>query len=347
MTAVRQGGPRAVTLREVAAHAGVSVATASQALAGRGRMTSATRERVGRSAETLGYVPNALARGLRTGRTHAIGVHHQNAAQALGTSYFRDFLAGTIEAAHAHDHDVAVLSSNTAEPRRTAPRVDGVIVTDPISDDTRARELMESRLPVVAGEHLPAGLPPSAVVAVDHAAAVREILDDASRRGARVPLLVAPDANSGWGDLLRSTVAAWCANRGLAPVQVESRFGDVAVDDHRHRLAPVLAGRPDVDLVLASSSWEALGALAALRAAGREPGRDVLLAACADTPALSDGDVAVTAVELPALALGRACAERLLELLEDDGGPHAGAGTVLTVPTVVHHRASTACLLRH
>lgn len=342
MAAKRHPNPNpAVTLREVAAQSGVSVATASQALSGRGRMTDETRERVRQVSEQLGYVPNALGRGLRTGRTHALGVHHQNAAVALGTLYFRDFLAGVIETAHAHDHDVAVLSSNAGTPRRTAPRVDGVIVTDPIGDDTRARELMESRLPVVAGEHLPANLPPSDVVTADHATAVREILEDAYAHGARHPLLVAPDANSGWGDVLRSTVAEWCSERGLTAVFVESRFADVETEALRRQLGTFLAQHADIDLVLVASSWEVFTALDALRAAGREPGRDVLVAACADAPALHDCDPPVTAIELPALALGRACAMRLLELL--DGAQEVG--TVRTVPTLVHHRASTSVVL--
>ncbi|WP_432549045.1 LacI family DNA-binding transcriptional regulator [Kineococcus arenarius] len=124
----------------------MSVATASQALAGVGRMTEATRQRVQQAAEDLGYLANALARGLRTGRTQALGVHHRSAARSLAPSCFRDFLAGAIEAAHRHDHDIIVLPSDTNRPRTTAPHVDGVV--DPIADDLRVRELMELPVPV-------------------------------------------------------------------------------------------------------------------------------------------------------------------------------------------------------
>ncbi|TWH26122.1 LacI family transcriptional regulator, partial [Isoptericola variabilis J7] len=91
MSSTERGGG-VVTLKDVAAAAGVSVATASQALAGRGRMTAATRARVQRTADGLGYVANPLGRGLRTGRTQALGVHHQSAAASLETPYFREFL---------------------------------------------------------------------------------------------------------------------------------------------------------------------------------------------------------------------------------------------------------------
>ncbi|MCC2309440.1 LacI family DNA-binding transcriptional regulator [Cellulomonas chengniuliangii] len=338
----RGRGAGAVTLKDVAAAAGVSVATASQALSGRGRMTPATRERVRGAAEDLGYLANALAQGLRTGRTRALGVHHERAAANLRTPYFRDFLAGAVEAAHRHDHDLVVLSSDTSRPRTTAPRVDGVVVVDPIADDLRARELMALPVPVVAGEHVPSSMPPCAVVAADHATAVRAVLDAAARQGVRHPMLVAPDENSGWGEVLRDVVGAWSAERGLTPVLVASRFGELSVDRHEELLAPVLADRPEVDLVLAASPFAAQAAMAVLRGMGRQPGRDVLVAACADEPALLAEDPPVTAVELPAYALGVACVERLVAILEDDRGPAAALGTVQTVPAPVHLRASTA-----
>ncbi|SKC81282.1 LacI family DNA-binding transcriptional regulator [Krasilnikoviella flava] len=336
----RATGP--VTLKQVAAAAGVSVATASHALAGRGRMTDTTRARVQETADELGYVANSLARGLRTGRAQAIGIHHQSSAAALATPYFRDFLAGAIETAHRHDLDVVVLSSDASQPRATTPRVDGVVVVDPIGDDLRARELMEMPVPVVAGEHVPPQMSQCAVVAADHETAVRAVLDAAAAHGARRPLLAAPDAHSGWGILLRDIVARWCAEQGTTPVLVGTTFGDRSVARHRTLLEPVLAAHPDVDLVLGASSFVVRGAMEALRAAGRVPGSDVLVAACADETALAAEDPPVTAVELPAHALGVACVERLVALVEGDEDPVIAARTVRTVPAPVHLRASTA-----
>ncbi|MFF2453389.1 LacI family DNA-binding transcriptional regulator [Isoptericola sp. NPDC058082] len=336
----RAAGP--VTLKEVAAAAGVSVATASHALTGRGRMTDATRTRVQQTADELGYVANSLARGLRTGRAQAIGIHHQHAAAALAKPYFREFLAGAIETAHQHDLDVVVLSSDASQPRATTPRVDGIVVVDPIGDDRRARELMSMSVPVVAGEHVPPQLSRCAVVAANHEKAVRTLLDAAAARGARRPLLAAPDAHSGWGILLRDVVTRWCDERGVTPVLVETTFGERSVALHRELLRPVLAAHPDVDLVLGASSFVVRGAMEVLRAAGREPGRDVLVAACADEPALLSEDPPVSAIELPAHALGVACVQRLVALIEGEEDPSEAVGSVRTVPAPVHLRESTA-----
>jgi DNA-binding LacI/PurR family transcriptional regulator len=63
-----------VTLRDVARAAGVTPAAVSYALAGKGRLSAATRERILTCARELGYRPNLVARSLKTRRTHTIGL---------------------------------------------------------------------------------------------------------------------------------------------------------------------------------------------------------------------------------------------------------------------------------
>jgi DNA-binding LacI/PurR family transcriptional regulator len=61
-------------INEVALSAGVSAATVSRALSGRGSVSAATRDRVVAAAEALGYVVSSSASGLATGRTRNVGV---------------------------------------------------------------------------------------------------------------------------------------------------------------------------------------------------------------------------------------------------------------------------------
>src|SRR6185369_17410400 len=63
-----------VTLRDVAAQAGVSVATASKALNGQGRMTAETRQRIRETAQRLGFRPNSLAQSLLRRRSFTVGL---------------------------------------------------------------------------------------------------------------------------------------------------------------------------------------------------------------------------------------------------------------------------------
>lgn len=62
------------TLRDVAGHVGLSVATVSRALSGHPHVDEETRRRVQATAAEIGYQPNALARALRQRRTKTIGL---------------------------------------------------------------------------------------------------------------------------------------------------------------------------------------------------------------------------------------------------------------------------------
>ena len=65
---------RRVTIRDVAAAAGVSIGTASKALNGQGKLRAETRERVAEAAQRLGFAPNTLAQALLAGRSFTVGL---------------------------------------------------------------------------------------------------------------------------------------------------------------------------------------------------------------------------------------------------------------------------------
>ncbi|WP_183091443.1 LacI family DNA-binding transcriptional regulator [Streptomyces radicis] len=328
-----------VTLKDVARAAQVSLSTASEALSGTGRMTETTRRAVLDAAAALDYRPNSVARGLRTGLVQAIGLHHLHAGDRFASHYFREFVTGALEGSQAADYDLTLLSSNPQVPRNRTPRVDGVIIADPIGDDLRAAELLASGLPVVAGEHLPPGLPACPVVAADHADALRRILDHALTQGIGHPAFIGPDANSGWGVLLRTTFLDWCRENGLPAVTRESRFGNADTAEHEAQVGKLLDAEPATDLLVMSSEPIALGALAALRERGRAPRADILLACCGDSPMLSVTTPGITAVDMHPRALGRACAELLIRMIENEVEPPAEPSLL---PAGIHWRPSTS-----
>lgn len=312
---------RPVTLDDVARTAGVSRSTASEALSGRGRMTTRTRQAVRDAAGRLGYLPNRLARGLRTGRTHAIGLHHLHAADNFESQYFREFVAGVMDVTRVHDYDLSLLSSDPTRPRATHPQVDGIIIADPIADDLRAAELLGSGIPVIAGERYPPGMPTSPVVGIRHETALREILDHAYAQGARRPMLIGPDENSGWGVVLHRAFQAWCTERGLSGAHLGITFVTGFRDEQRRILDDSLAGKPAVDLVVVPGEHVAMAALATIRARSLAAGRDVLLATCADARLLHVSDPPVTAIDLRPRCLGAACAGALIAMLDEQVPP--------------------------
>lgn len=332
---------RKVTLGDVAREAGVSVGTASDALSGRGRMTDATRAGVRDVAQRMGYRANALARALRTGRTHAIGLHLMHVADNFDTEYFRELVAGVMDVAVRYDYDLNLLSSNPERKRVAAPQVDGIIIPDPIATDARAIELLRSPIPVVAGERLPPGMPAVPVIGIDHESALVELLDHAYLTGARRPVLFAADQQSGWGVVLRDVFARWCADHGVPARHCSTPFEDRRfIDDGGERLSSLLEQEGAIDLVIVPGEHAALAALELIRKAGLTVGRDIMLAACADAQLLRICDPPVTAISLSPRLLGAACAEALVNYL-DHGIP---IRDLSLLPSELVRRSSTAAL---
>lgn len=96
-----------VTIREIADLAGVSIATVSRVLNGRGDVAPATRRLVSQVIEEHGYTANRTARGLSAGRTGLVGV----LVPLLFPAYFASILAGAAEA--LHEQDLRLLLSPT------------------------------------------------------------------------------------------------------------------------------------------------------------------------------------------------------------------------------------------
>jgi len=97
----------AVRLRDVAAHAGVSVKTVSNVVNGYVHVSPRTRALVEAAVAELGYRPNLSARNLRRGRTGVIAL----AVPELGVPYFAELAQRVIEA--SADHDFTVLIDQT------------------------------------------------------------------------------------------------------------------------------------------------------------------------------------------------------------------------------------------
>lgn len=92
------------TIADVAARAGVSKATASRALTGRGYVSEATRSRVAAAARELSYVAHSSATSLATGRTQTIGV----VLPSIERWFFAELLSGIQEALLSLDYDLAL-----------------------------------------------------------------------------------------------------------------------------------------------------------------------------------------------------------------------------------------------
>ena len=141
-----------VTIREIAELAGVSIATVSRVVNGRGDVAAQTRELVMRVIQEHGYMTNRSARALSGGRTGHVGL----TIPLMRGDYFAAILEGALEAVyeedmqlvlyttlHEHDREVSVLE------RLSDGATDGAIILLPLESSAELVALQESGFPFV------------------------------------------------------------------------------------------------------------------------------------------------------------------------------------------------------
>ncbi len=323
-----------VTLRTVAEQAGVSTTTASDAMRGSGRVSEETRARVLEIAEALRYVPNGSAQHLRRASTGTIGLHLP--AVLTRSNYYMSFVFGVVERAAADSYDVTLLTSGQPDSRRP-PRVDGLVLGDPLGGDPVVERLMTAGVPTVTCERFPGDARATGVVRSEHAAAMGELLDHLRASGAHRPALIVAGTESDWAAAVHQGFRAWCT-RHRVPATARTVPFDTPVDALHAAAHDLLASDPGIDALVCGPAGAAAVLLPVLRDAGRTVGADLLLASCVDGPSMESADPAITAIDLRPREAGVACATLLFDLLTGA----ADGGTERVHPTELVKRASTA-----
>lgn len=142
-----------VKLRDIAASAGVTIATASRSLSGAYGVNPATRQKVLDVAARLHYRPNRFARGLVTGRSQIIGLIISD----IRNPFFADVARGAEDAAYAAGSDVVLCNSELNAERQKRyihslmeKNVDGIIMNSITAlERIEQNRLAESGIPVV------------------------------------------------------------------------------------------------------------------------------------------------------------------------------------------------------
>jgi LacI family transcriptional regulator len=148
----RKGG--AITIDEVAAHAGVSPMTVSRVVNGHGGVRDATRERVMSTVRELGYRPNLAASSLAAAQHTCIALIYTNPS----SSYLRELLVGALRGSARAAAQLVIATWDTldvdgqrAAARELARSVAGVILPPPLCESkTIVMEFARAGVPVVS-----------------------------------------------------------------------------------------------------------------------------------------------------------------------------------------------------
>jgi LacI family transcriptional regulator len=312
----RRGGTTPVRISDVAERAGVSVATVSKSLNGRPDVSSATRERVRKVADELGFSPNPQARSLPTGRTFAVGL--------LTTDIYGRFSLPLLLGAEDEfgADEVAVIFSDTRDdPEREqrllrsliARQVDGIVVNGRRTD-RRPPLIGTGTTPVVYALTGATGRSHCSVMPDEAGGAVLAVahLLGAGRR--RIAHLTGPRRHLSASE--RATAARNCLDEHGLSVRGRVRFGAWSEQWGRDAMRAVLDDAPDIDAVFCGSDQIARGALDTLRERGRTVPDDVAVIGFDNwAPMVQGARPALTSVDMNLDLIGRTAAAHLLTLI--------------------------------
>ncbi|MFM8349523.1 MAG: LacI family DNA-binding transcriptional regulator [Phycisphaerales bacterium] len=280
-------------IKDVAAAAGVSPTTVSDALNGKGRLPDETRERVRQVAEKLGYRPNAIARGLRNRQVGLLGLIliPAPATSVTGVSYWIKVLTQAAESALERGYALVMLPSDPDALTPMTFPVDGVIVVDPAEGDVVLGALRSEAIPFVTiGRDLAGSPEPSLDDAI--VAGVESLLNAIAQPGERVALLTMASRKSYIQDAVDGTLA-WKGHPAGYPMIIE--VASPVIEDVQPAVADLIAsGLPDV--LLGVNERVTMSALRALRAAGVSVPRNIRLASLVEAPELIRVKPTVTAL---------------------------------------------------
>lgn len=330
---------------DVARLAGVSAATASRVLSGSSHAVSqATRERVLAAAESLDFVPNALARGLLKSRVPIVGV----IVHDVTDPYFSEIVRGVEDAAEGSGFLVITCSSDRVSEREESyvRLLRGMRAAVVIFAGSGIRD---SSLEATLDRHLDAmqrygaavvNLSPSSrgapFVGFDNVEGMTALVQSLARMGhRRIGYLSGPDRLYVCGERERGYRQALAAERiELDPrLVITTSFDSPGGADGVERL---LAEAPDVTAVACANDLQALGALERLAQLGISVPGELSVAGFDDIPAAARTNPPLSTVKVPLRSLG-AAGFRLAEKILDGRRPHRQL-----MPFEVMLRASTA-----
>ena len=316
-----------ITLEQVARSARVSRATASRVVNGDRRVSQPAREAVQEAVRALGYVPNRAARSLVTRRSDSVAVViPEPSAQLFGDPFFPRILRGISDALADESMQLILLmpQARTDEDRVErylgAGHTDGVMLISLHGADPLPAALRRYGIPIVVGGRPPAdGL---TYVDVDNragaAGAVQHLADGGRRRIATVAgpqdMSAGVDRLLGYHDRLSEAGAG--ADAGMVEI------ADFTHEGGRAAMERLLDRHPNLDAVFVASDLMAVGAFAALRAAGRSIPDDVAVVGFDDSQLATTTQPNLSSVRQPIEEMGREMTQLLMqEIRSPDRAP--------------------------
>lgn len=337
---------RRPTLGAVAARAGVSTATVSNALNGTGRLSEATRQSVLAAARELGYAPASTARALARGGTGVLGLtmttYGDLPVSYTEIPYYAQLTLAAMAAAHERGYLLLAMPSSMSPWMWLNTPLDGVIHMEPRVDDPVRSILRQRGIPMISEGRPPDPHRSDAWVDTDHEAVVRLLLDHLTERGARRIGLSLPLHDDVFPRLIADAHRSWCDEHRMPVLVEEYAVLPDYFTSEQDAVGRLLRSDPRPDAVIGVYSDSGHNILAAARRHGLLVPGDLLVACVSEDPEYASTAPPVTTVSLRPDVVGAEVVDLLLAVIN----ARSGVDRRRVVPPVLLPRRSTQRAMR-
>ncbi|RZL12657.1 MAG: LacI family transcriptional regulator [Hymenobacter sp.] len=307
-------------IHDIAKQLEVSIATVSLVLNGKAkemRISDVLAEKVLRYVEEVGYKPNQLAKSLRTGKTHVIGLMVED----IANPFFATMAALIENKALARGYRIIYCSTNndTAKTRDLLTmfqerHVDGYILALPNGLEAEVRALVRQGKPLVLFDRLLPGLLTNAVV-VDGATGMYEATRHLLAQGFQTIALVTAQPDQQQMAARQRGYAQALAEQQLPALTLEITFPQQA-EQIVQELQAFFAAHPACDAVLFATNYLGVYGLEALARLGRRIPEQLAVVAFDDNDLFRLYTPAITVVAQPLEMMAEDIISTLLVALE-------------------------------
>lgn len=311
----------ATTIKDIARESGVNISTVSRALNDAYGVHRETRGNILAVATRLNYYPNRVARGLKTQRSHTLGL----IVSDIRNPFFAEVTRGAEDAARVGGYDLVLCNSDLDARKQIEyvaslmeKQVDGILMNS-VADLTRKQQdqLASSGVPIVLLNRSAASKSFSTVCADNEAGGAMAAQYLLRLGHENIAHLTGPRRHGNLTDRARGFLRV-LKTAGAKP-KITTLHGENSFSGGRALTQKLLRQQPSVSAIFAGNDLMAFGAIRAMLELGRRVPEDVSLIGFDNLELASVVHPPLTTIHQPKYEMGRAASEMLLRLAHKQG----------------------------